>query len=58
MLKKCNAVLKKIGANNNITFFISIFCLATISILVGIGDYDVIWQTHLGKVIVTEHMSG
>ena len=54
-MKKLNALLKKLGQNNRITFFISILCLASISIIVGIGDYDVIWQIHLGKVILTEH---
>ncbi len=55
MLKKCNQVLKKIGSNNALTFFISLFCVFMLNTVVGIGDYDFVWQTHLGKVIVTEH---
>ena len=55
MLKQLNVKLKQLGSNKGVTFFISVLCVMSISLLVGIGDYDVIWQTYLGKVIVTEH---
>ena len=55
MLKKCNQVLKRLGDNNAVTFFISLFCVFLLNTIVGIGDYDFVWQTYLGKIIITEH---
>ena len=50
MLKQLNVKLKQLGSNKGVTFFISVLCVMSISLLVGIGDYDVIWQTYLGKL--------
>ncbi len=55
MVKRLNICLKELSKKNNVLFLLSLIFAFSVSTVVGIGDYDFIWQTHLGKTIITEH---
>ncbi len=55
MLKALNVKLKDIAQNKSIMLFISLLFLVSTTTYIGAADYDFVWQTYLGKIIVTEH---
>ena len=44
--------LKALSENTNLMFFISIVCMFLTSTIMGLGDWDFVWQSHLGKAVV------
>ncbi len=47
--------VNKLLKNKNILFLISIVCIFLMSTIMGLSDWDFVWQSRLGKYIVTEH---
>ena len=45
--------IKDYSNNNNLMFLIGIVCMFLTSTTMGLGDWDFVWQSYLGKSVVT-----